>query len=159
MTATLVREYDHDPQTLADFEGSVQQLHDRNVVIGWGQQPYVSENNPAGRQIYAARFAAGNSSYRAYRFRWNATPSAPPAVSATSGPSGTAVYTSWNGATDVSRWRVLGGSDSQHLRTLKVSRPTGFETEVTVPQEQFVQTQALSASGKVLGSSAVTGAG
>jgi hypothetical protein len=156
MTATLVREYDHDPQTLADFEGSMQLLQDGNVVIGWGQQPYISEDSPAGRQIYAAHFTSRNSSYRAYRFPWSATPASPPAVDATRSASGTTVYTSWNGATGVARWRVLGGPDSNHLRVLKVAPQTGFETEISVPEEQFVQTQALSASGGVLGSSPVT---
>jgi hypothetical protein len=156
MTATLVREYDHDPPTLADFEGSVQLLQDGNVVIGWGQQPYVSEDNAAGRQIYAAHFTSRNSTYRAYRSPWSATPAGPPAVNATRSSSGTAVYTSWNGDTEVARWRVLGGPGSNHLRALKVVAQTGFETQISVPEEQFVQTQALSASGVVLGSSPVT---
>jgi hypothetical protein len=159
MTATLIRQYDHDPRTLADFEGSVQLLQDGNLVIGWGQQPYVSEDSPSGRQILAAHFTSPNSTYRAYRSPWNAVPAGPPALQATSGPTGTTVYTSWNGATGVTRWRVLGGPDADHLRVLKVAPRTGFETEIGVPSEPFVRTQALASSGKLLGSSPVTPVG
>lgn len=156
MTATLVKEYDHDPPTLADFEGSAQLLRDGNLVLGWGQQPYVSENAPSGRQIYSAHFTSRNSSYRAYRFRWSALPATRPALTATTTANQTTVYASWNGATGVARWRFLAGTDPQHLRVLRTSARSGFETQIRLPREEFVKTEALSASGKVLGESSVT---
>ena len=69
--------------------------------------------------------------------------------------SGLSVYASWNGATSVSRWRVLGGSSSTSLRSVKTAAKSGFETSIQVPSEAYVQVQALSSTGALLGSSQV----
>ena len=156
MTATLVREYDHSPPTLANFEGSTQALDGGDVVLGWGQQPYISETDASGRQILDARFTGPNSSYRAYRFRWSGAPADRPAVTAQNGASTTTVYVSWNGATRVARWRVLGGSAPGSMRTLTAVPRSGFETAIPVPRQADVEVQALDPDGHVLGTSAVT---
>ena len=76
--------------------------------MGWGQQPYFSEDNSAGQQIFDAHFTVPTSSYRAYRFAWNAQPPTLPALAISPSTDGsTAVYASWNGATDVA---VLAGA-------------------------------------------------
>lgn len=156
MTAILAGHYEHSPATLADWEGSLQTLPDGNVVLGWGQQPYISEDAPSGGQIYSARFTATNSSYRAYRFQWSGAPDDRPAVAATSSGGGTTVYVSWNGATRVASWRVLGGAGPSSLRALRTAARTGFETQIAVPRSPYVQVQALDSSGRLLRSCAVT---
>jgi hypothetical protein len=156
MTATLVREYDHAPQISADFEGNVQQLSAGDVFMGWGQQPYFSEDNSAGQQIFDAHFTVPTASYRAYRFSWNAQPPTLPRLAVSANTNGsTSLYASWNGATDVSKWRVLAGPGARTLANIGDEAKSGFETGITVHNgSPYFAVQALGASGNVLGTSA-----
>jgi hypothetical protein len=63
-TATLIREYDHDPSLRVEVEGGMQLLPDGNAFIGWGAQRYFSEYDPSGRQIFDAHFTDPIASYR-----------------------------------------------------------------------------------------------
>ncbi len=157
MTATLIREYDHSPQIPTNFEGSTQFLPSGNVVLGWGQQPYVSEDNGAGQQIFDAHFNVPTSSYRAYRFAWNAQPPTSPALAVGPNSDGSiSLYASWNGATDVSSWRVLGGPSAKSMTALGSAGKGGFETRIVEHSaSSYYQVQALGSSGQVLASSAV----
>jgi hypothetical protein len=153
MTARLVAQHQHG--LLANFEGSFQQLPDFDDFVGWGQQPYFSEYESHGRLIFDAGFVGGSSSYRAYRFQWNGTPATPPAIAYTAGRTPT-VYASWNGATNVSYWRVLGGSTPTTLQPLATTRKGWFETWIRLPSApRYVVAQALDAHRHVLGTSAV----
>ena len=61
------------------------------------------------------------------------------------------VAVSWNGATDVSSWRVLAGSDPAHLAPAASAAKSGFETTIAVPAPgPWVAVQALDGSGAVL---------
>jgi hypothetical protein len=148
-----VRATVHSPSLLAAFEGNVQSLGAGNQMLGWGQQPYFSEYGPAGQMVFEGRFVDANSSYRAYRFRWTATPSTPPSLSATTTAGTTTVYASWNGATTVGSWRVLAGADQNALATVTAAPKQGFETELTIPAARYVAVQALAADGRVLSTS------
>ena len=66
----------------------------------------------------------------------------------------TAVFASWNGATEVASWRVLAGAGPGSL-TAQVTMPdSGFESTVTFPNsEPYVAVQALGAAGQLLGTS------
>jgi hypothetical protein len=153
MTARLVAQHEHG--LLANFEGSDQQLPDRDDFVGWGQQPYFSEYDPHGKLIFDGRFVDTNSSYRAFRFQWNAIPATPPSIEYTAG-SHPAVAASWNGATTVSAWRVLGGDGPSSLAPVTTTRKTWFETWIplrTAPR--YVAVQALDGHGHVLGTSPV----
>jgi hypothetical protein len=156
MAATLVREYDHSPQISAAFEGNVQQLSGGDVFMGWGQQPYFSEANSSGQQIFDAHFTVPTSSYRAYRFSWNAQPPTLPRLAISSSPDGSdTLYASWNGATDVARWRVLAGPSPYTLANIGDTAKSGFETAITVHNgSPYFAVQALGASGSVLSTSA-----
>ena len=156
MTATLVREYDHSPDLSANYEGSTQTLPDGNVFLGWGQQPYFSEDTATGAQDFDAHFVVPTTTYRAYRFTWNGQPLTPPdiAVSAGSGTN-TNVYASWNGATGVTAWRVLAGPGPASLQSIAVVPDQGFETTISVPGAyRYYAVQALGPSGGSLGTSA-----
>lgn len=152
MTATRVAQYQHSPFLLANFEGDVQQLGGGENFLGWGQQPFFSEFNSRGQMIFDARFVGANSSYRAYRFPWSGTPDRAPAVLASTGRHATA-YVSWNGATNVARWRVLGGASPRSLRTVRTVRKSGFETAIGIPTQAYVRVEALDAAGHRLASS------
>jgi hypothetical protein len=65
----------------------------------------------------------------------------------------TAVYASWNGATDVASWQLLAGSSAGHLAVASTTPKSGFETVIPAPAAAFFQVRALSAAGKVLGTS------
>jgi hypothetical protein len=64
------------------------------------------------------------------------------------------VYPSWNGATEVAAWRVLGGGDKSSLVPLGTTPWRDFETRVSFPATpRLVQVEALDTSGAVLGAS------
>ncbi len=153
MTAKVVAQYRHAPRVLANFEGNVQQLPGGDLLLGWGQQPYLTEFTANGKLIFDARFVGDNTNYRAYRFRWRGDPLTRPALAAarTGRP---VAYASWNGATDVASWRVLGGSSAHSLRAVGTARKSGFETSIMLPHTQnYVAVQALNRVGHVLNTS------
>src|SRR5207248_11710881 len=99
-----------------------------------------------------------SSSYRAYRSAWSGRPTDRPAAAATTAGATTIVYASWNGATEVARWRVLSGAAPSSLRTGPTVARTDFET--AIPRggaAKLVQVEALDRSGRVIGSSRVLG--
>ncbi len=153
-TARLAAQWRHSPPLLAEFEGNVQQLSGGDNVIGWGQQPYFTEYDPAGRPILDARFVSNTSSYRAYMFPWTAAPADPPAITASDSAQGTTVYASWNGATNVASWRILAGQSAETMQPAQTVPDTSFETAIELPTASYVAAQALDAMGRVLASSA-----
>jgi hypothetical protein len=66
----------------------------------------------------------------------------------------TIVHASWNGATEVSAWRVLTGKHTGTL-TVRATIPAGgFESSTTLPGKYArVAVQALDAAGHVLATS------
>ena len=145
----------HEPALAASFEGNVQELPGGDDFVGWGQQPYFSEFNSQGEAVFDARFVGNNSSYRAYRFPWIGTPTTLPAVTASTTAASTNVYVSWNGATKVSSWRVLAGASSDALQAIVTAAKQGFESQLTIPAQPYVQVQALDSAGAVLATSSV----
>jgi outer membrane protein assembly factor BamB len=159
-TATLIRTYTHSPQISSSFEGDLQELSGGDVFLGWGQQPYFSEDDGAGHEIFDAHFAVPTASYRAYRFQWSARPTTPPDLVLSPNANGTPeLYASWNGATDVSAWRVLAGTDPSSVTPVGVTPRSGFETAVApLSEAPYLEVQPLDASGNVLATSAVVSA-
>jgi hypothetical protein len=156
MTATLVHSYGHSPPVTVRAEGSMETLPNGDVFVGWGADPDFSEYTPSGTQIFNGNFALGVKSYRAYRFPWAAQPLGRPAL-AISRASGGAVtlYASWNGATQVAAWRVVGGLSPTSLSYLDRAAKTGFETTIRLHSPlPYLAVQALDSKRDVLGTSA-----
>lgn len=153
MTASLVRAEYHVPSVLVPFEGNVQDLPGGDQFVGWGGSPYFSEFDRQGNLLYDARFVGDDSTYRAFVFPWRGTPRDLPAVATSTDGTNETVYASWNGATDVARWRVLGGTSSKSLAPVAVAPAEGFETSVSIVSTPYVAVQALASSGRVLASS------
>jgi hypothetical protein len=155
-TATLVRQFGHSPAFSANFEGSVQALSGGRMFAGWGQQPYFSEVNSKGQEIFDAHFNEVTGSYRAYRFSWSGQPATVPSLSiGITGAGATAPHESWNGDTGVTSWRVLAGPSAGQLVAL--GRYTKYRFESTLnPKtgDPVLQVQALGSGGKVLATSA-----
>ena len=156
MTATLVRQYEHKPALSSAYEGGAELLPGGDLFVGWGQQPYFTEFNSSGQIDFDARFTTGTDSYRAYRLHWAAQPPTLPAIAVSRGAHGlSTVYASWNGATDVSAYRVLAASSaSGKFRPLRIVRKHGFETALPVKSTaRFFEVQALGQKSKTLATS------
>jgi hypothetical protein len=152
---TLLSRYVRTPALLSGSQGDDQVLPDGNSFVGWGEDPYFTEFSPTGQILFDGHIPSPGQSYRAYRFPWRATPAAPPAVAVK--PNGNAtvtVYASWNGATDVSAWRVLGGASPSSLSSIATAPAAGFETAIPLPSTAgYYAVQALGVTGQVLGTS------
>ena len=155
-TATLVRRYVHSPPLLATSQGNAQLLPGGHVFVGWGAKPYATEYDRAGHVLLDLRFGVGRvDSYRAFRSAWTGAPTTRPAIALRRAGDRTTVYTSWNGATGVARWRILAGSDASHLSPVATVARDGFETHVTVGSDAATfAVEALAADGSVLRRSA-----
>ncbi len=160
MTASLVKQYTHSPELSANFEGNLQTLSGGDVFLGWGQQPYFSEDNAAGQEIFDAHFGEPTGTYRAYRFPWSAQPSTLPAIAVGPGSAGTTdVFASWNGATDVASWQVLAGPSARALTPVARESRSNFETTIAAAsQAPLFAVQALGSSGHVLSTSSPSAA-
>jgi hypothetical protein len=152
-TARQVTALAHTPPLSADYEGNDQLLPGGNAFVGWGQQPYFTQFDGRGDVVFDAHLNAATASYRVYRFPWSATPATRPSVTAGRQGSRAVVWVSWNGATGVVSWRVLGGASPAALRPLAVARRRGFETAITVPARPVVEVQALGVGRRVLATS------
>lgn len=66
----------------------------------------------------------------------------------------TDLYASWNGATEVGRWRFLGGAARNTLHPLRTVPRSGFETSLHLTKvPAYVAAAALDAEGRALASS------
>jgi hypothetical protein len=159
-TDTVVAQYEHSAALSSGSQGDIQQLPNNDVFVGWGAEPYFSEYNAAGQLLFDGHMHGSYQSYRTYRFPWTGTPTSTPAIaavaaSAKAGARGPiTVYASWNGATQVTGWRVLAGPTARQLVPVATAARTGFETAIATPApEPYVAVQALEASGAVLSTS------
>ncbi len=144
-TARVVTEYLPPDGRVSNSQGNLQVRPNGHVFIGWGGVPYYSEYTASGRLLYDARILGG-ASYRAYRLPWVGKPFTDPALAVDDGVA----YVSWNGATEVDRWRFLAGDDEASAEPIVTSPRTGFETSVPVPDTPYLAVQALDAEGHVL---------
>ncbi len=152
-TASLVRSYTHPRPLLSPSQGDAQFLADGHVFVGWGSNAYFTEFDPSGRVLLDARFGSGGAdSYRAFRLPWTGLPTDRPAVAAGPEPGGgTVVSVSWNGSTEVARWRVLAGAGASKLRPVAEAAKDGFETSIAVASAaRYFSVQALDGDGHVL---------
>jgi hypothetical protein len=174
-TATLVRSYEHQNPLVAGSQGNVQALPGGDWMVGWGQAGYLSEVSPAGQVLFNAHLPPDWESYRTFALPWTGQPAEPPALAVASNPSAAAggaggrssgtggssatVYASWNGATEVTSWRVLAGSSPKALAPVATAPKAGFETAIAIPASvsgRYVAVQALNGAGAVIGVSATT---
>ena len=153
--ATLVRKYTHRPNRLVtQFMGNAQLLPNGNVFVGWGNEPYLTEFGPDGSIVFDAKLPHGGQNYRAFRFAWSGHPYTDPVLVAPHGRHGRTAYASWNGATDVTAWRLEAGTARGHLQPVQTAHRRGFETPVEVPADRrFAAVAALDRRGRVLGRS------
>jgi hypothetical protein len=154
----LVHSFKHPSGSgLATSQGNTSVLPNGNVFVGWGISPWFSEYTPDGRLLFGAHFTSvWHHSYRAYKAPWSGHPHTKPAIFARVAGSQVAAYVSWNGATDVAQWQLLGGDTDAALAPLGTAPWSDFETKLVFPgTPAVVQVQGLDASGQVIGTSEV----
>jgi Arylsulfotransferase (ASST) len=160
MTAEVATEYLPPAERKASSMANAQQLPDGNMHIGWGARPSYSEFTADGELIYdvchgdecyGGEYEGGGGSYRAYKFAWEGRPASDPDVVVHEQDGERVAYASWNGATEVTHWRLVAGPDADSASERAVVERTSFET--AIPQsgaERFTAVEALDAEGKVL---------
>lgn len=152
-TATAAAEFVHPEGLLALAQANARVLPNGNVFVGWGTVPRFSEFGPDGELVWDARLPGrAYQSYRGFKSPWKGTPPTAPAIVVGRGGNGsTLVFASWNGATEVQRWRVLAGPDEKSLEPVGVAFWAGLETRITVPgRPAFVAVEALGPRDRVL---------
>jgi len=154
-TAELMRELAPPRATNSSSQGNFTINDDGSATIGWGSSNLVTSYGPDDAVTYDVSMPPGYSSYRSFRLPWSAQPLDDPIVAVGQEGDRAVAWVSWNGATEVAAWQLLGGPDADTLADLGTTARTGFETDVTLPADAAVMVlQALDGDGQVLGASA-----
>ena len=164
MSVAADRTYYHDPLLHVSHRGNLQKLPNGNQLVGWGEQPYVSEfkytgnteKNPSINMLYDIQFPGSNFSYRAFKYDWTGMPLYPPSIAvAPVDKDAVNIYASWNGATELAAWQVIAGSTPHDMSVIVWNIPhTGFETSIPIHSTgPYFQVHVLDASGKIIGRS------
>jgi hypothetical protein len=155
-TVSLAHAYTHPHGLIAGTQGSVQLLPGQNTFVGWGSEPYFSEFSRTGTLLFDGHLSRPIQSYRAYCYPWTGDPGTKPTVAVrASAPGQLSAYASWNGATRVASWQLLGGRSPGSLKPLALAPWSGFETGIRLPSAQpYVAVRALDPTRRVLATSA-----
>jgi EmrB/QacA subfamily drug resistance transporter len=152
--ADLLHQYTGNDEFESEYMGDTQPIANHGSFIGWGSEPYFSEYDSSGQRVLEANFPGSDLSYRTMVEPWLGLPLTSPAGAAREHGGKTTVYASWNGATRVVSWRVLGGEGAGRLSVVARSAKTGFETAIGLARGYAsFEVQALDSAGKVIGTS------
>ncbi len=136
-TATKVWEFSHDPPVFATYMGDTQRLPNGNTLMDWGapstdtgfSYANITEVTPDNQTVFELAFDEPFVSYRAFRFPWQGDPLTPPDLAYKEDNGTLTLGYSWNGATDVAGYEVLGGESADALTQLEQKDKAGFETQ------------------------------
>jgi hypothetical protein len=156
-TVTLLKQFTNPTKTLlASSQGNLLNLStgentSGNWLMGYGGLPNFTEYDPSGDALLDGTLGKNVQSFRTYLQPWSGQAPGVPSVAV----SGSSVAVSWNGATNVASWQVLGGASATTLAPVAKATKTGFQTTISVPVgSAYVAVQALDSSGAVLATSA-----
>ncbi len=153
-TVRLIHSYRTSENLLADSQGNMQALPGGSWMVGYGGLPNFIEYGRHGSVLFAGTLGKGVQSFRTYLQGWSGQPDSTPALAVRAAGAGARIYFSWNGATDVQRWRVLAGSSKSHLKPAGERPDDAFQTTFAFTRRpRFVAVQALGAGGAVLATS------
>ncbi|KAL4780686.1 ASST-domain-containing protein [Aspergillus varians] len=168
--ATLLAGYYHPYHIKSVSQGSMQVLDNNGrALVAWGHSAAYSEFSADGKVACNVHFGASTFfdfgrivSYRVFKGDWSGNPQSQPDAVVT----GDMIYVSWNGATQVTCWRLetwdfnTNSSTIGEMEFTEGTIPvenfarTGFETEISIPAEldsPVFRLAALDEHGKVLG--------
>jgi len=156
MTATLLVSMDSPEGWYSATRGSVTILPETgHFLVGYGSAPAFTEYSSDGQEALCDyQFGAlhsnpsdssaltdkGVASYRVYRKTWQGFPLTSPDVVFNEPES--KVFVSWNGATELRRWRLEGvrnGGGSEAWEDVAAWERTAFETNATVRVNDYVR--------------------
>jgi len=127
LKAVQVWEYRNDPDFYGQATGNVNE-----------HLPFITEVKPDGTKAYEAYFEINQSSYRTFRFPWEAEPFEPPMLVASAmDDEEIQLHYSWNGATDVASYEVHGST---------TTNPTDFAVVDTQTKNSFETSSTLTAT-------------
>ncbi|WP_234709536.1 arylsulfotransferase family protein [Mycolicibacterium cosmeticum] len=172
-TATLLRNW-VQPQPVDTFtQGSAQALPNGNTFSGWGDANHITEFAPDGRIVWNATqpitstqqvgtgpkaMTVGDGTYRAFLQQWSGHPTQKPELTVSNDNGRPTVHAVWNGATDVTQWRVLSGTSPDKLTPVATTAWNGLNTPVVLPAGtattgNYFTIEALDKTGAIIGSS------
>lgn len=145
-TATLLKQWDRPDARLTRKRGNVQMMDNANAFVCWSEQGFMSEHKQNGTIVMEAKFASPRfDTYRAYKAPFVGTPTEPPVLKSFVFQSDkeetehkmVVSYISWNGATEVKKWKFYGSTsqtkvDSEAIyKQIGEAEKRGFETMFT----------------------------
>lgn len=141
--------------------GSMRELFNGNTLVGWGKAGCLTEHDEEIKPVFeACLLDEGRPAlYRVDKSdRWVSHPLGKPSIfSYARSRELTAVYLSWNGATEVHDWRIFGTEVGRMIDSvweeILVGPKSGFET-LLGPLPRFLQpvsAEALDFTGRVVG--------
>ncbi|TGJ82944.1 hypothetical protein E0Z10_g5821 [Xylaria hypoxylon] len=159
MEVRLVSEFYHPQSVQAWAQGGYHLLPNGNAILGWGVVPAMTEFDEAGNVVMDVQLRPWNTTesgggplYRVYKFDWVGQPLWQPTCAFVDGT----VYVSWNGATEVASWSLVGGPSHLTMGHITTVEKDGFETSIQLSEEvSFIRVDALTADGKIIGFSNV----
>lgn len=168
MSVSLITEYKNPHKFTAASQGSMQNLDNGNVLLGYGFSGAFTEFDHDGAVLCDSHFGpesqfgtGGVQSYRVLKMPWQGMPATDPDLVVAQDDDGIwSAYFSWNGATEVAEW-VLQGTDNpdsvekKAWKTLESSRRTGFETSILLKADHpnYLHVVALDWTSNILGTS------
>jgi EmrB/QacA subfamily drug resistance transporter len=154
-TASLVSQYGNTEGFKSEYMGSAEALSNGDEFVGWGSAPYFTEYTKAGKLLFEAELPGSDLSYRAMLQQWAGEPLTSPLGAARRTGADATVYASWNGATKLASWRVLGSEgQAGAMKTVATHAKAGFETAIALPKAyERYELQALDSGGQVIGTS------
>lgn len=148
-----------DGGILAPSQGNTQILSNGGVYHGWGAVAAVSETNAAGEPVLFAEYGTEPMNYRSYSYNWTGYPLDKPALAAPAQEMNASTpliaYVSWNGATEVKKWRFWGSaSDDGGFSAMETVDKAGFETRwASKTYQPHIFAEAVAGDGSSLGNS------
>ncbi len=155
-TVTLVKQFTNPTKTLlAESQGNTLSLPGGDWLLGYGRLPNFTEFDSSGHVLLDGTLGREVQNFKTFLSPWEGRPTTRPSVLARAGGAGAlSVAVSWNGATEVASWRVLGGASTSALTAVATAPKAGFQTTIAAPTAgPYVAVQALDAAGNVLGTS------
>jgi hypothetical protein len=130
--------------------GSARLASNGDLLVDWGPNRRITEIGSDGRVNLLLKLQRW--SYRAFPAQWVGHPDGVPAIAARRRGGLVDVWASWNGATEIRRWRVLAGPSADALQPVEPSVAfADLETTATVrTTAPYVAVEALGAAGQVL---------
>lgn len=132
--------------------GSARRASNGDLLVDWGPNRRITEIGSDGRVDLLLKLERW--SYRAFPARWVGHPDGVPRVAAHRSGKVVDVWASWNGATEIRRWRVLAGPSPEALQPVATVPFADLETKAAIRTgAHYAAVEALDGAGNVLGRS------